>query len=142
MVTWPTLLPNPSIDYSVKLENSKLRTQMDSARYRQRGRFSRENRLIPVVYEFDDNEYAFFQSFYLYKISRGSDFFTVTLPLGGGMRSFSARYADDPNAKYEPVSNWRVTATLEVEDARVLSSANYDALVVLNSLSTLPSLLT
>lgn len=142
METWPTLLPAPTSAYDIKLNASKLRTQMDSGRYRQRQRFGRENRLISVAWEFDDNEYEFFQSFYLYKLEGGVDFFNVTIPLGGGMRSFVARFADDPDAKYMDVLNWTVSSTLEVEDARVLSEADFDTLVGIGSLATLPSYLT
>lgn len=141
LTTWPTLLPQPTSAFDIKLNASKLRTQMDSGRYRQRQRFTRENRMVSVSWEMDDNQYAFFQSYYLYKLHGGADYFNVSLPLGGATRSFVAKFADEPSAKYQHVSRWVVQGTLEVEDGKVLAESDFDALVALNSLATLPSLL-
>lgn len=141
---WPTLLPAPSADLSVRNQTGNVETSMESGRIRRRRRYYQQYRLIPVMWEMTDAQYAFFQSFHLYKINDGADEFTISLPIGGaGLRTFTVSFANkgEYSADYQPVLNWRVKAVLEVQLADVLTESEFDALVSAGSLATIGSYL-
>lgn len=117
MTTWPPTLPNPNVDYSVSVNTSVVRTKMDSGRFRQRRRFTRDFRTIPVTWTLTDEEYGLFQAVYKYVLNSGADWFYINLPLGDGVKQYKARFiADSYNAKYQAFMHWNVSAKLETED--------------------------
>jgi len=119
MITWPTELPQPSIDFGNKVEPSVLRTPMDSGRFRQRQRFTRANRTIGVQWLLDDTEYALVEGVFQHTLHGGADWFTLPLYLGDGQADQTVRFVGGLSATYVAHMHWRVTATLEVESGAV-----------------------
>lgn len=134
MITWPVSLPNPDRDFSARVSSPFIRTQMDSGRFRQRVRFTRDLRATNVVWTFSDEEYTFFQGVYRHLLNSGADWFTINLPFGDGLRPFTARFTSGGyDAKHDGVMYWRVRATLETEDDSALSAESTDAIVAVGS---------
>ncbi len=130
-------LPAPTVSFNGNTAGSTIRTQMESGRVRQRSRFTRETRLYSVNWEMSDFQYGLFQSFVLYQINRGADWFNIDLPVGGeGMRTVSARIVDGKySGAHVPVMNWNVSAQLEVDDAGVWSEDLYFLMIELGGIS-------
>lgn len=137
MTTFPPTLPKPETgSYSVQVNTSVARTKFDSGRVRQRKRFTRDFRTMPVSWSFSDEEYGLFQSYYRYALNSGADWFYLNLALGDGIKQYRCRFiADTYTAKYDGFMYWKVTARVETEDESspvsqdeisVLAEFNYD----------------
>lgn len=140
MENWPTsILPDPTVDLSGESTTLMGRTDMDSGRTRQRQRTSRVGRTYPVSWEFDDYQYGMFQSWVKWKLHNGADPFLIDLPTGGeGMKTVTARLVNGKYSdKYVPVMNWKVTATLEVDDPLIWDEDTFDTLYPLGPLTDL-----
>lgn len=133
MITWPATLPKPNRDFSTKVGTSAIRTQMDSGRFRQRPRFTRALRTIPVVWTLTDDDYYFFQGIYQHTLNQGCDWFTISLPLGDGFKDYTARFlaGSGYEAQHDQVMYWKVRATLETEDESAMDGETADALVAI-----------
>jgi hypothetical protein len=117
MITWPSILPNPSNDFSAEANPGTIRTQMDSGRYRQRPRFTGEHEAVNVTWLMTDYEFGVFKAIHKHQLFNGSDWFMCSLPMGDGLKAFKVRFLEGKYAaKHVPVLHWRVTATLETED--------------------------
>lgn len=118
MSTWPTILPNPSQSYSYDADFNTLRSKMDSGRIRQRSRFSKTFLTVKVRWQFNDFQLAVFQSWFTNTINGGTDWFdTCPLILGDSVQNYTARFVGGKySTTHEPVLNWVVSASLEVED--------------------------
>lgn len=129
MFDWnSTFFPAPSTSFANKVESATIRSKMESGRSRRRSRYTRQNRLVSVQWELTDDQYALFQGVFAYKLTRGADFFSIDLYLGGGLRNFKAAFLDDPiETAYKDVLNWVVRGTLEIESGSVLTSAETDS---------------
>ncbi len=140
-IEFPSIFPNPEGDFSGELDSSTERTQMDTGRYRQESRYTRENRNYSVSWMFDDFQFGMWQSWVLYKLANGSRCFNINLPTGGeGLKTVQARLVNGKYTwKYSPVLNWTVQATIEVEDAKVWTEDIYDILLFVGSLTVLES---
>ncbi len=128
MFDWnSTFFPAPSVAYNNKVESSTIETKMDSSRTRTRARYTRQTRIVSVQWELTDDQYALFQGVFTYKLTRGADFFSIDLYLGGGLRNFKAKFKSDPiDTAYKDVLNWVVRGTLEIESGSVLTSGETD----------------
>jgi hypothetical protein len=131
MIHWPESLPKPNVDWSIRVSTAVARTKMESGRFRQRRRFTRDFRNMPVSWKLSDAEFGYFQSIYYHALDSGTDFFTVTLPMGDGMKSYTARFvADSYEAKYDNVMYWNITAQLDMEEETApWSASDIDALM-------------
>lgn len=130
MITWPTELPQPSVDFGNKVEPSVLRTQMDTGRFRQRQRFTRANRTIGIQWLLNDTEYALVEGLFQHTLHGGADWFTLPLNLGDGQANQTVRFVGGLSTSYVPHLHWRVTATLEVENGAVWDAETTDAVVL------------
>lgn len=128
---WSTTgLPLPSVDLSGKIEQTTIRTKMESGRVRQRRRFTSGWRTISVTWELTDAEFALFQGVYKHKLSDGADFFDIILPLGDDLDTYSARFTGEGYSySYKNVMHWRVSAQLECDIGSVLTEAEVDAIL-------------
>jgi hypothetical protein len=128
---WPetTKLPRPTFSLNDKVVGNVIRTQMDSGRFRQRKRWTAALRTISVEWSFTDAQFALFQGVYKYKISDGADWFTMQMPFGNGLNTYTVRFTDNGfSDSYQVGMFHKVTATLETEDdISILSSAAVDA---------------
>lgn len=131
MFVWSTTgLPNPSTDFANKAETSVIRTKFDSGRVRQRRRFLSGLRTMQVSWLLNEQEYAIFQAVYLYKLSSGADYFTMSLDLGNGFTDYTVRFIGEGwSAGYKEVSNWRCSGTMEVNNISPLTEDELDDLL-------------
>jgi hypothetical protein len=119
MITWPpeTVIPPPKVDFAGEVDAPTIRTKMDSGRVRQRQRFTREFRPLRVAWKLKDEEFGLFQSIHKHALNSGADWFTITLPLGDGMKEYTVRFSGGGYSfKYDEVMYWDVSAKLETED--------------------------
>jgi len=116
MISLPDSLPLPTQDYSLTVNNSAIRTQMESGRFRQRRRFTSSQNEISVKWEFTDEEYQLFESFVFYALNGGTSWFETKLVSGGGIVTHTARIQDGSiKASYREHFGWAVSATLDIE---------------------------
>ena len=98
--------------------------------YRQRRRSVVELRKVSISWEFNDDDYMLFQSFFYYKLNGGNDWFEISLPMGGGFRTCIVRFFE---ATYKTsaaqVLFWNVSATIEIQELPPISEANFDTMV-------------
>ena len=125
MYAWPsTKLPLPSINFSNKAKTSVIRTQMDTGASRQRQRFTSGVRTVAAQWKLTDDEFALFQGVFKYKLSNGADWFTISLPLGSGFKTYTIRFTDDGwSAAYDNYMHWNVTANMEAENTSALTES-------------------
>jgi hypothetical protein len=135
MEQWPSsILPDPTVDFGGELDQSVIKTPMDSSRIRQRRRFTREQRNYNVTWSFKDFEFGMFESWVLHKINGGADAFNIYLPVGGDRMNVlvEAKLRDGKYTwRYDNVLYWKVSANLMVEDAKVWDEETYDTLLEL-----------
>lgn len=139
MSDYLSILPLPSTSFSGSIEPAVIETKMDSGRIRSRRRFTRELRNYNATWEMDDFQFGMFQAWVFYELKSGSEFFNISLPLGGeGFKTVSARIKGGKYSwQYKPVSNWTVTATLQVETGAVMPFDDYTALLLAGDVSAL-----
>ncbi len=130
-VSWPySVLPDPSNAFSMDVPDTSVRTKMDSGHVRQRRRWTKENGKFAVEWELDDEEYQVFRAWWAEKIGLGTDWFTLNLPVGGGMAVQTARFVSGQfKADYVPVGNWKVSCVLEVDAPTRLAEGMVDLLL-------------
>lgn len=130
METWPSYLPNPSVNYSGDRKSAVLRTKGAGGIAVQRLRFDRELWTYKVSWSLTDFQYGMFQSWFLHKLAAGSAWFTVSLGFGDGLTPVTARFGEAKFSAQQTSSlNWSVSATLEVDYGPVLTEAQYDTLL-------------
>lgn len=123
MIEFPTELPRPSQDYSVGIENSSLRTKMDSGRIRQRRRFTNSQNFISVKWDLTDEEFQLFESFAFHALDGGTSWFQTEILTGGGIVTHNVRIQEGKyKASYKGFMGWVVTATLDVEQINRLTA--------------------
>jgi hypothetical protein len=131
METWPTTLPACSPNFSQKLRTAFSRTQMETGLSRQRPREIENQRRISVEWEFTGAEFAEFQAFFQDDIANGTDWFNMTLPIGGEMESKVVRFVGgEYSDSHFGILNFRVTATLETRDQCEAYDAEETAAVI------------
>lgn len=135
MITWPETLPKPILGFGVTDSTAVARTKMDSGRFRQRQRFTRDFRTMSATWKLSDLQYGYFQSIYKYSLNSGSDWFLMTLPMGNGMAQYTVRFvANTYSAKQDEATlYWSVSAQLETEDETAPYGADdIDALLAID----------
>lgn len=133
MITFPPSLA-PSVDYGIDVSTAVARTKMESGRFRQRRRFTRDFRKMSVAWKLSDVEFGYFQSIYNHLLHSGADWFSIALPMGDGFKTYTARFvADSYQAKYDNVMYWNITAQLETEtETSPWGEADIDALTAVD----------
>lgn len=129
METWPSVLPNPSTNFSGSVESATVRTKMDSGYVRSRKRFTQQVETLKVRWEMSDEQLAIFKAWHRFKISAGADWFLCNLALGSGMRQYKVRFASNYDDSHKGVLYWTVTASLEYIGAPALTEAELNAIL-------------
>lgn len=126
MITWPGAIPNPILGFGVTTNTAVARTKMDSGRFRQRQRFTRDFRQMSAAWKLTDAQYGYFQSIYRHALDSGNDWFTMNLPMGDSIKPYTVRFvANTYSAKQDEATlNWTVSVNLETEDETSPWSAN------------------
>ena len=116
---WPTsILPRPTLGLRGELTPTMARTGKGGfAISEQRNRFARVFKAYQVAWDFNDQQFGLFQSWVLYKIHGGADWFEIDLPnAGAGFVTVRARIQEGAYTfSHQGNMNWQVTATLEIE---------------------------
>jgi len=108
---------------------------MDGGKIRQRNRFSEESSFYEVGWDMEDDQRALFKGILKNKLSNGSDFFNITLPINEGLQLVKARFIGGSyNEQYHGVLNWRISATLECFEVPTWSEEVVDGIILIGSL--------
>lgn len=131
MESWPsTLLPAPDGSFNPNVVAAVARTKMDSGAVVQRLRFTQQMCTMPSVkWTMTDAQFEIFKAWWAYKISRGADWFTISLPLGDGFATYTVRFDGKYAQKYKPVMHWEVSGTLECIVQPGMTEAELNALL-------------
>lgn len=137
-IRFPESLPKPTRNYSVDIENSAVRSNMDSGRIRQRRRFTASQNSLSVKWELTDEEFQLFESFAFHALSGGTGWFEADLLTGNGIVPHKVRFQNGRyKAAYRGFMNWLVTATLDVDDINRLTEEELvDQMYDVNLLAT------
>lgn len=133
--TWPTNFPAPSADFSTDTEASSVRTRMESGRYRQRRRYTQDLVLVDIAWDLTDTEYGIFQAFVQHTLEQGTQWFDISIPVSGqGMQTHTVRFLEGKyKASYVPVSHWKVSARVEVQQPHRFDTSTLDIFVSLGA---------
>ena len=119
MITWPpaSIFPPPDVSFGAAVSANAIRTKMDSGRIRQRKRFTKNMRQISANWKLTDDQRSLFQGLFSGPLNNGADWFSMSLPLNGGFKTFTVRFvADSYSEKYDGFLHWNTSAKLETED--------------------------
>lgn len=129
-IKWPSILPAPTVEYSLDIAHSSARTEMESGHIRQRRRFSDSNQSISVSWSFTDLEFQLFESFATHKLDGGNGWFETDILSGGGVVRHKVRIQNGQySASYQNFMHWTVSATLDVEEVNRLAPEILDILL-------------
>jgi hypothetical protein len=117
MISYPSVLPAPTRDYSLTINNSAIRTQMESGRYRQRRRFLDSENTISVKWLFTDAEFQLFESWTFHALDGATSWFECpVLVSGGGVTTHQVRIQSGSlQAALNRDGGWTVTSVMDVE---------------------------
>lgn len=136
-VRWPDSFPKPLLNgYSIKPEQTVVRTSMETGLARQRQRFSSVSTMANVRWLMNNETVALFEAWYKYKAHSGAEWIIMTLNNGLGPIDSEARFTKPYSAKSVSDTLWRVTAELEVRDMTTLSEAQLDLIIAPVSILT------
>lgn len=134
-LSWPSSLPLPLRDnYGLEPRDPIIRTDMESGAARQRRQFTDVPTRFPVQWSFSDWQFAQFQSWVKHKADDGAVWFAIDLVSGLGLSSHEARFAGRSGAPYQASKSgpgrWRVSTSLEVRSAPVMTEEILDVVLV------------
>lgn len=132
LFTWPeNILPLPSDNFSADPTFGNLRTRMDSGRARVRPRTTEPETVLPVVFQLDKIQYAFFVAIWRMKLNNGTDWFTMRIPQPNNksLTLTQVRFIGDYSPQHQQHENWNVTVTLEQFEENVMSLDELDAAI-------------
>jgi hypothetical protein len=116
MISYPATLPAPTRDYSLTINNSAIRTQMESGRYRQRRRFLDSENTISVKWLFTDAEFQLFESWTFHALDGATSWFECPVVSGGGVTTHQVRIQSGSlQAALNRDGGWTVTAGLDLD---------------------------
>lgn len=113
MAAFPSTLPRPS-GYTLKPQNSTVRTDMEKGPARQRLLTQSAPTLIPITWNMTQAQFQVFENFVDTTINYGNDWFTIDLYNGMGYTNYSARFTQAYSAVYRGFDNWVITCELEI----------------------------
>lgn len=131
---WPyTLLPIPFEAHELALRSNCVRTEMESGFVRQRKRFDTQTRHYAVKWVLTETQMALFQSFVKHKLQNGAASFNMDMKQGDGgiTAAGEMRFVGGDYKASHSNSSWRVSATLEVLNARPSTEIVFDDIVLL-----------
>jgi hypothetical protein len=116
MASFPISLPTPTVSgYQGKAGANVQRTDFDAGPARQRLRYGTAPDEVSVSWKLKDAEFVTFKEFWRDEINKGTDYFLMDLPMGGGIATHEVRFVGG-GYEYQilPGTNWQVTAKLDV----------------------------
>jgi hypothetical protein len=116
MIQYPSQLPVPLQDgYAINTDNPKLSSVMASGRVRERRRFTTVPTLIQVRWNMDQNQAAYFESWFRTALVDGTEWIEGTLltPIGFKPYIYKIRGMYDGPTLVQ-VSRWEFTALVEL----------------------------
>lgn len=121
---WPDFMPEPSQSYAVAPDTNSFVSRMSSGLSRIRSRSTSLKRFVNVVWELNDSQFEYFQSFYSVAIRSGTLPFNIKLNFGefnSDLCKFNvAKFRGDYKASITGTIHWLVTAQLEVNEINEL----------------------
>lgn len=116
MIIYPPQLPLPLRDsYSLKTVSPLMRTPLNSGRSRQRRKFTSVPTEPNVQWLFNNQEAAFFESWFARALEDGSRWFQMTLQTAEGILDYQCRFTDIYSGpELVGVDHWRYSAVLEM----------------------------
>ncbi len=110
------VLPPPSsTSYSFNVEPVVRREQMDSGRYRQVRLATSQYHFVSATWQLTDQELQMWKGFYNVVANQASEFFTIDLAFGGGVKTNFAQFVGDYSVSNRGSFNWDVSAELQLE---------------------------
>ena len=117
MPAFPSTLPSPTRSgYTVSPEQAFVRTDFESGFARQRQRYTDAPERMNVTWRFKPAEMDTFMQFFRGDIHHGTDFFTIDLNIGDGIKTVDARFTAPYEAMLLPGNNWEVQGQIEVRE--------------------------
>lgn len=101
------------------------RTPMDSSRIRKRKLATVNRKVIPVIFNFDDETLAAFQAWHEFKVNLGVDDFTMYGNLGDGEKTYTVNMGGNYQADHVD-GRWQVQITLEILNPIIMTEAALD----------------
>lgn len=137
METYPQdKIPVPLLEpFSFDDRDTVLRTQMESARFRQRKRFTKEFYTSTAKFRFSLDQFRIWQSWVYWKINSGADWFLLNMQMGGGnvgdaaFKTFTVRLAA-PYKVTRAGDVFDVTVPIETEDPQFMTLTQLNAALV------------
>lgn len=117
MPAYPSTLPLPiRSGYSVTPEQAFIRTDFESGFARQRQRYTDVPERMNLTWRFKAAEMETFRNFFRGDINHGTDFFTIELNIGDGIKTVDARFTAPYEASLLPGNAWEVQGQMEVRE--------------------------
>lgn len=121
--SFPAGLPRPLVSYNFSVESDSIRSGDATALFQARQRSESRVHKARVSWDFTDAELQSFESFFEITLKQGSLPFNFTMPFGDGLKSNEAVFFEGAyQSRYVANQQWRVTATLLVDDANEAES--------------------
>lgn len=80
MITYPTYLPSPKIDFSYDSKSGTISSKFESGRIAQRARYTKQRNTMKVVFQFDFGELGIFEGFVATTLTNGASEFLLPIP--------------------------------------------------------------
>lgn len=121
-IDFPVGLPLPlRSGYDVNHASPLMRSEMQSGRARQRRRYTSVPSLASVSWIFTQSEAQFFEAWFRWQLSDGTEWFNARLRTPMGLMACECRFADMyAGPTLVGVDRWQVQAQLEIRDRPTL----------------------
>lgn len=130
-VSWLDKLPKPSTEsYQIEPGNANARTPMDSGAAKQRRLHRNPPDKFSMVWDMSQQQYELFEGFVQYGLNSGAEWFIMRHWVGVGFVYGTFRFSESPQYNVQNVgpTDFKVSATLERRDKKLISKAAYDVL--------------
>lgn len=127
----PPVLPRPSTRYSAKKSKGAISSKFESGTVRQRNAFDDRRRELNVSFEFTQEEFEIFQSWWYYKIDNGASDFLMELYLDTNqyqdyvVKALKGQFS----SVYFGVGNYRVNFQILVTTEEYMDEAALDVIL-------------
>lgn len=121
-IDFPVGLPLPlRSGYDVNHASPLMRSEMQSGRARQRRRYTSVPSLASVSWIFNQSEAQFFEAWFRWQLSDGTEWFNARLRTPMGLMAYECRFAEMYTGPLlVGVDRWQVQAQLELRDRPTL----------------------
>lgn len=126
-VSWPEMLPSPRVNnYSFTQEDNTVRSAMETGASRVRRRFTHPITKVNLQWIMGQDQFAYFESWFKYKLQSGAVWFRVEIFNGCGLNSVDARFLKPYSVKLISHQHWEVSGNLEIREVAVISEEVLD----------------